>query len=299
MTTANFALLLLLAAIWGGSFLFMRIGAPVLGPAWLILFRVGIAAVFLSACALCLRKPLQIRRYWRHYLLLGFINSAMPFFLIAYAAQSLSASLLSVLNSSSPIFAALISAVWLRTRVTRGRAVGLALGVVGVAILVQGGIGTKAEGRLLAVGAALMSTIWYGIAGTYVKSVNLPIDPFCNAHGSMWGATLFIALALPFCPPASAPTPGVWAAVIGLGVLCTGLAYLIYFKLIRDTGPTSALSVTFLIPIFGILWGVLFLGEQLTAGMAAGALVIFAGTALTNGIRLSALPAWRRRRTSD
>jgi drug/metabolite transporter (DMT)-like permease len=284
MTPANLARLMILAAIWGGSFLFMRIGAPVLGPAWLILFRVGIAAAFLGACALWLRKPLQLRRYWRHYLVLGFLNSALPFFLIAYAAQSLSASLLSVVNSSSPIFAALISALWLRTPVTRVRALGLALGVAGVAVLVQGGIGAKTDDWVLAVGAALLSTVWYGVAGTYVKAANLAIDPFCNAHGSMWAATLFIALALPFCPPAALPTPGVWAAVVGLGVLCTGVAYLIYFRLIRDVGPMSALSVTFLIPVFGILWGVMFLGERLTVGMAGGALVIFAGTALANGI---------------
>ena len=285
MTPANAALLLLLAAIWGGSFLFMRIGAPVLGPVWLILFRVGIAALFLGACALWQRTPLQLRRYWRHYLVLGLLNSALPFFLIAYAAQSLSASLLSVVNSSSPIFAALISAVWLRTRITPARALGLALGAAGVVVLVQGGIGAKTDDWLLAVAAALMSTVWYGVAGTYVKSAKLSIDPFCNAHGSMWAATFFIALALPFCPPASMPSPGVWAAVAGLGVLCTGVAYLIYFRLIRDVGPMSALSVTFLIPVFGILWGVVFLDERFTPGMAGGALVIFAGTVLANGIR--------------
>jgi drug/metabolite transporter (DMT)-like permease len=284
MTRTNTLLLLLLAAIWGGSFLFMRIGAPVLGPAWLILFRVGIAAVFLSACALRLRTPLDLRRWWRHYLLLGFINSALPFFLIAYAAQSLSASLLSVLNSSAPIFAALISAIWLRARISPARAAGLALGVAGVALLVHGGIAAKTDDWLPAVAAALASTVWYGVAGTYLKSAALPIDPFSNAHGSMWGATLFIALALPFYPPAAVPGAWVWAAVIGLGVLCTGAAYLIYFRLIRDAGPTSALSVTFLIPVFGVLYGVAFLDERLTFGMAAGALVIFAGTALTNGL---------------
>jgi drug/metabolite transporter (DMT)-like permease len=137
--------LLILAAIWGGSFLFMRIGAPVLGPAWLIQFRVGIAALFLLICAGWFRKPLQLRKYWRHYLILGCFNSALPFFLIAFAAKSLTASLLSVLNSSSPIFGAIISAVWLRNGVTRLTVAGLAMGVIGVIMLVQGGIATRTD----------------------------------------------------------------------------------------------------------------------------------------------------------
>jgi len=276
--------LLILAAIWGGSFLFMRIGAPVLGPAWLIQFRVGIAALFLLICAGWFRKPLQLRKYWRHYLILGCFNSALPFFLIAFAAKTLTASLLSVLNSSSPIFGAIISAVWLRNRVTRLTAAGLAMGVIGVIILVQGGIATRTDDWGMAVAAALLSTICYGISGTYVKSSPKPVEPFSNAHGSMWAATVLMALTLPFCPTAAEPSPGVWAAVAALGVLCTGVAYLIYFRLIQDMGPISALSVTFLIPVFGILWGVLFLDEQIDGGTIIGALVVLVGTALTNGV---------------
>jgi len=276
--------LLILAAIWGGSFLFMRIGAPVLGPAWLIQLRVGIAALFLLICALWRRKPLQLRRYWRHYLIVGCLNSALPFFLIAFAAQTLTASLLSVLNSASPIFGAIISAVWLRHRITKLSAAGLALGVIGVIILVQGGIATRADDWGVAVAAALLSTVFYGIAGTYAKASPKPVEPFSNAHGSMWAATVVMALALPFYPTSTAPTPGVWAAVAALGVVCTGVAYLIYFRLIKDMGPISALSVTFLIPVFGILWGVLFLDEQIGWSTIVGAVVVLAGTALTNGI---------------
>jgi drug/metabolite transporter (DMT)-like permease len=284
MTAGSALRLLVLAAIWGGSFLFMRIGAPVLGPAWLSQLRVGIAALFLLICAAWLRKPLQVRRYWRHYLIVGCINSALPFFLIAFAAQSLTASLLSVLNSASPIFGALISAVWLRHRITKLSAAGLALGVSGVIILVQGGIATRADDWGMAVAAALLATICYGIAGTYAKAYPQPIEPFSNAHGSMWAATALMALAWPFNPTSTEPTLGVWAAVAVLGVLCTGVAYLIYFRLIQDMGPISALSVTFLIPVFGILWGVLFLDEQIDGSTIVGAVVVLAGTALTNGI---------------
>jgi drug/metabolite transporter (DMT)-like permease len=284
MTAGSAARLFILAAIWGGSFLFMRIGAPVLGAAWLIQFRVGIAALFLLICAAWLRRPLQLRQYWRHYLIVGCFNSALPFFLIAFAAQTLTASLLSVLNSASPIFGAIISTVWLRHRITKLSAAGLAMGVIGVIILVRGGIGSRADDWGLAVAAALLSTVFYGIAGTYAKASPQPIEPFSNAHGSMWAATALMALTLPFYPTSTAPTLGVWAAVAALGVLCTGVAYLIYFRLIRDMGPISALSVTFLIPVFGILWGVLFLDEQIDWSTIIGAVVVLAGTALTNGI---------------
>lgn len=284
MTAGSAVRLLILAAIWGGSFLFMRIGAPVLGPAWLIQFRVGIAALFLLICAGWFHKPLQLRKYWRHYLILGCFNSALPFFLIAFAAKTLTAALLSVLNSSSPIFGAIISAVWLRNRVTRLTAAGLAMGVIGVIILVQNGIATRTDDWGMAVAAALLSTICYGISGTYVKASPKPVEPFSNAHGSMWAATVLMALTLPFCPTAAEPSPGVWTAVAALGVLCTGVAYLIYFRLIQDMGPISALSVTFLIPVFGILWGVLFLDEQIDWSTIIGALIVLVGTALTNGI---------------
>jgi drug/metabolite transporter (DMT)-like permease len=158
------------------------------------------------------------------------------------------------------------------------------MGVIGVIILVQGGIATRTDDWGMAVAAALLSTICYGISGTYVKSSPKPVEPFSNAHGSMWAATVLMALTLPFCPTAAEPSPGVWAAVAALGVLCTGVAYLIYFRLIQDMGPISALSVTFLIPVFGILWGVLFLDEQIDGGTIIGALVVLVGTALTNGV---------------
>jgi drug/metabolite transporter (DMT)-like permease len=158
------------------------------------------------------------------------------------------------------------------------------MGVIGVIILVQNGIATRTDDWGMAVAAALLSTICYGISGTYVKASPKPVEPFSNAHGSMWAATVLMVLTLPFCPAAAEPSPGVWTAVAALGVLCTGVAYLIYFRLIQDMGPISALSVTFLIPVFGILWGVLFLDEQIDWSTIIGALIVLVGTALTNGI---------------
>jgi len=289
MTTSNFLRLLLLAAIWGGSFLFLRISAPVLGPAVLIEYRVLFAALFLALVGLVLRKRLHIRANWRHYLMLGFFNSALPFLLFAWGARTLSASVLSVLNATAPMWGALLGALWGRSAITARTGLGLVLGTAGVALLVGFDDVSTRPGAALAVAAALAAALCYGIASLYAKSAK-SVDPFANAHGTMWAATLFVLPALPFFPAQATPTPGVWAAVLALGVVCSGIAYLIYFKLIEDVGPTSALTVTFLNPVFGILWGALFLGEMVGWHTLAGSAIVLVGTALVTGF----VPRFRR-----
>jgi drug/metabolite transporter (DMT)-like permease len=282
MNTANFLRLLLLAAIWGGSFLFMRIGAPVLGPAVLIEYRVLFAALFLAAVGLVLRKRLDLRAHWKHYLMLGFFNSALPFLLFAYGARTLTASVLSVLNATAPMWGALLGAVWARQPITLRSGLGLVLGTMGVALLVGFDDVSRLPGAGLAIAAALAAAVCYSIASLYAKSAK-SVEPFANAHGTMWAATLFVLPALPFFPAPATPTPGVWAAVLALGVLCSGIAYLIYFRLIAEVGPTSALTVTFLNPVFGILWGALFLGEAVGWHTLAGAAIVLVGTAMVTG----------------
>lgn len=282
MNTSNFLRLLLLAAIWGGSFLFMRIGAPVLGPAVLIEYRVLFAALFLALVGLLLRKRLDIRANWKHYLMLGFFNSALPFLLFAWGARTLSASVLSVLNATAPMWGALLGAVWGRQAISPRTGLGLLLGTAGVALLVGFDDVSTRPGAALAVAAALAAALCYGIASLYAKSAK-SVEPFANAHGTMWAAALFVLPALPFFPAPATPTPGVWAAVLALGVLCSGIAYLIYFKLIEDVGPTSALTVTFLNPVFGILWGALFLHEAVGWHTLAGSGIVLVGTALVTG----------------
>jgi drug/metabolite transporter (DMT)-like permease len=286
MTPASFLRLLLLAAIWGASFLFMRMGAPVLGPSLLILARVGLAALFLWALSVYLKKSLSVRRQWKHYLVLGILNSAIPFLLFAYAAQTVSASLLSILNATAPIWAAVIGAIWLRTRMSPKALVGMSLGLLGVALLARVETVAVPNGGALAIAAGLGAALSYGIATNYTKTA-AAIDPFANAHGSMWAATLTL---LPFvlqAPPlATAPALPVTLSVIALGILCSGVAYLLYFRLIADVGPASALTVTFLIPVFGIVWGALFLGEQVGLHTFIGGALILAGTALVTGFSL-------------
>jgi drug/metabolite transporter (DMT)-like permease len=282
MNTANLLRLVLLAAIWGGSFLFMRISAPVLGPALLIEYRVLFAALFLALVGFLLKKKLHLRAHWKHYLILGFFNSALPFLLFAFAARSLTASVLSVLNATAPMWGALLGAAWSRQRIGMRTALGLAFGTAGVALLVGFDSVAARPGAGIAIAAALVAAFSYGVASLYAKSAK-SVEPFANAHGSMWASALLVLPALPFFPASGQPTIGIMGAVLALGVLCSGIAYLLYFRLIADVGTTSALTVTFLNPVFGILWGALFLGEVVGWYTVAGSAIVLVGTALVTG----------------
>jgi drug/metabolite transporter (DMT)-like permease len=285
MNTANLIRLITLAAIWGGSFLFMRISAPVLGPAVLIEFRVLLAAIFLLIVGLVIRRkaaPLALREHWKHYLILGFFNSALPFLLFAFAARTLSASVLSVLNATAPMWGAIIGAVWARQAVSLRTAIGLLLGTAGVALLVGFDHVAARPGAGIALVAALAAALSYSVASLYARSAR-SVAPFANAHGSMWASALLVLPALPFFPQSGPATLGVAASVVALGVLCSGIAYLLYFRLIEEIGPTSALTVTFLNPVFGILWGALFLGEVVGWYTVVGSAIVLTGTALVTG----------------
>ncbi|WP_342451226.1 DMT family transporter [Piscinibacter koreensis] len=293
MNIASLIRLLALAAIWGASFLFMRIAAPALGPVLLAELRAGVAALFLAAVAFALRRPLDLRRHWKHYLVLGALNSALPFLLFSYAAQTLSASLLSIVNATAPIWSALVGALWLRRSLSGAAAAGLALGVVGVAVLVGFDPATLQPGAAAAIAAGLGAAFFYGIATHYARSAPA-IEPLANAHGSMWAATLLIAPTLPAFAHPVVPSLPVALAVLGIGVVCSGVAYLLYFRLIADIGAAPALTVTFLIPVFGVLWGHLVLGEPVGWSTLIGGAIVVGGTALVTGFG-SPGGLWRRR----
>jgi len=284
MSTANLFRLILLAAIWGGSFLFMRIAAPVLGAAVLIEFRVLSAAVFLAVIGVFLKKSLHWREHWKHYFILGLFNSALPFLLFAFAARTLSASLLAVLNATTPLWGTLIGAVWTRHMVSAKVLLGLVLGACGVTLLVGFDHISSKPGAGIAIAAVLFASFNYGVASNYAKQAKT-VEPFANAHGSMWTSTLLVMPALAFFPMQGEPTIGIAGAVLALGILCSGVAYLIYFRLIQDVGPSSALTVTFLSPLFGILWGMLFLNETVGWYTFVGAAIVITGTALVTGFR--------------
>lgn len=287
MTPASLARMLALAAIWGASFLFMRVAVPVLGAELLVLLRTLLAALFLAAVALAWRRPLRWRAHARHYLTLGLLNSALPFVLWAYAAGALPATLLSVLNATAPIWGAVVGAAWARRWPAAPVLGGLALGLAGVAVLV--GVESLAlpPGAGWAVAAALAASFCYGLSTTYARTAP-GVEPLANAQGSMWAAALWmLPLWLATAQPVPVPSPPVAGAALALGVVCSGVAYLLYFRLLADIGPVRTLTVTFLIPVFGTLWGVLFLGESVGWHTLAGAALVLGGTALASGWRWS------------
>lgn len=280
MRPADTARLLALAAIWGASFLFMRIAAPPLGPAATAGLRVALAAVALVVWLRWARVDLAWRAQWRFYLAVGLVTSAAPFALWAFSALHLPASYLVVLNATAPLFGALVAALWLRERLAPRAALGLAAGIAGVATLVGFGPLRPSPMILWAIAAGALASLCYAVAAAYMKRRSAGVNAAAVATGSQIGATLLLAPLVAALPPPALPTAGEWLAAAALGVLCTGAAYLLYFRLIADVGPTRALTVTFLIPVFGMLWGALFLGEAITPLMVVGCALVLAGTAL-------------------
>ncbi|EOX4912420.1 DMT family transporter [Vibrio alginolyticus] len=294
MTAVSFFRLLCLAAIWGGSFLFMRVAANTFGPAYLIEFRVTFAAVALLLIAVYLKKKLTLTAHTKHFFIIGLFNSAVPFLLFAYAAQTLNASTLAILNSTAPIWGALVGFVWYRSSLTAKSVLGMLIGIGGVAVLVGLDTSTIGEEAMLPIAASLMASFSYGIATNYTK--NAPQVPaFDNAHGSMWAAVIWVLPLLPFLPMRAEPSHFEWSSVVTLGVVCTGFAYLLYFRLVSDIGPASALTVTFLVPVFGILWGYLVLDEPVGSNTIIGTILVLSGTMLVTGFSPTAMLAKRKR----
>jgi drug/metabolite transporter (DMT)-like permease len=281
--------LLVLGAIWGASFLFMRVAAPEFGAIPLIAARVGIAAIFLIA-VLARRGGLrQLQPNAVRLTLLGALNSAIPFSLFAYAVLSVTAGFAAVLNSTAPLFGALVAFVWLRERPGPARIAGLIVGFAGVLVLVWGRLSVASDGGGLAVLAGLTAAVLYGISANYAKKRMSDIDPFVIATGSLIAATvLLLPLAL-FTWPATPPGRVSWMSAVLLGVICTGIAYILYFRLLGRIGPSKTLAVTYLIPAFGVLWGYVLLDEPITASMVVGCAVILVGTTLATGM----LSGWR------
>ncbi len=276
--------LLTLAALWGGSFLFMRVAAPQFGPVALIALRVGIASCFLVP-VLAWRGGLgALRTHWPHLLAVGVLNSAIPFCLFAYAELTLTAGFTSVLNAATPLFTAIVAFFWLGDRLSHWRVLGLTIGFVGVVVLVGGSSVIDAKQGGLAVAAALGATVLYGLAASYTKRHLTGVPPLATATGCQLAATIVLTPLAIWLWPAQTPTGSVWLHVVALGIACTGVAYILFFRLIAHVGPTRAASVTFLIPVFGVLWGILFLAEQLTLNMVIGCAVILLGTSLSTGV---------------
>ncbi|MBX3624720.1 MAG: DMT family transporter [Rhizobacter sp.] len=281
--------LVTLAALWGASFLFMRLGAGEFGPVALAFVRVAVASLLLLPLLAYRGQLSGLRQHWRPLLVVGLTNSALPFMCFNYAALTINAGLSAVFNATTPLFGAVFAWLWLKDRLDSARVAGLAIGFGGVLWLVWDRAGLKpgaveASAVVPAVLACLVATVLYGFSASFTKRYLTGVPPLAVATGSQLGASIFLLAPAIVWWPMQMPSTSAWGYALVLAVACTALAYLLFFRLIAHVGPANAISVTFLIPVFAVVWGGIFLGEKVDLTMTLGCAVILLGTSLVTGV---------------
>tara|TARA_B110000003_G_scaffold216547_1_gene215979 strand:+ start:126 stop:1049 length:924 start_codon:yes stop_codon:yes gene_type:complete len=280
-------MLLMLAAVWGGSFFFGEIALREIPPLTITLYRVMWALPILALIVLL--KGIYVPRslkVWGAYLVMGALNNAIPFSLIFWGQTQIESGLASILNGTTAMFAAVVAGLLLRDEsLTAKKIIGAVLGLTGVAFIM--GPRALADFNLsdLAQLAILGATLSYAFAGVWGKTVLAGQPPLMNAFGMLIGSTvLMIPIVLMFDgPPNLELSKGVWAALIGLASLSTALAYVLYFAILARAGAANLLLVTLLIPPFAVGLGVLFLDEQMKLEALIGFAIIGLGFAVTDG----------------
>jgi drug/metabolite transporter (DMT)-like permease len=275
--------LLILAAVWGGSFLFIRYAAPEFGVFPIIWLRVAISSLLLLPLLIWHKQIKLLWQYAGALLLVGVLSAAIPFVLIAWSLLSITAGLASILNATTPIFTALIGVWWLRDKLTASQWLGLMIGFIGVILLALDKADFKTGGSGWAIVAMLSATLCYGVSTHFTKRYLANVPALVNTVGSQISATLVLSPLAYWQMPNAIPSINVWVAVLLLAALCTAFAYLIFFRLIATLGASKAVTVTFLIPVFGVLWGDLFLHETVNTAMLIGGSIVVVGTSLATG----------------
>ncbi|MEO8803180.1 MAG: EamA family transporter [Rudaea sp.] len=271
--------LLALGMIWGASFLFQRITVPAIGAGMTATMRIALAVLVLGIVVALRRRPLQWRARWRDYVLIGLINSGVPFLLFAFAAYSLPAGYLAVLNATVPMFTVLIG--WASgPRPSNSKLLGVVVGIIGVAELVHFGSVGLTWMTISAFAAVLLASVLYAFGARAVRARFPNDDSIVVACGTMTGTLLPLLPFAFFSIPAAVPTLGVSLALVVLGLVCTGLAYAMFYRIIREAGSERAVTVTFLVPIFAVIWGAIFLGEPITWASASGCGLVLLAVAL-------------------
>lgn len=277
MKILNIVELLLLAALWGGSFLFMRIAAPILGPVWLIEFRVLLAGLALLPILLKLGLWREVQRNLTSLFVVGCVNSAIPFLLLAFASVSLPAGFTSILNATTPLFGTIVASIWLKEKLTISKMAGFILGFIGVLILVGWKTIAATPTFFTAVSAGLLAALMYAVSAPYIKQNLAGVHSLAITTTSMLSAALFLLPIMPFTIPQTIPTIGVVMAVLAFALFSTAFAYILYFRLIQNLGSTKALSVAYLVPLFAMLWSAIILKEAVTPSMIIGCGLIIIG----------------------
>jgi drug/metabolite transporter (DMT)-like permease len=280
MTIYSLFELLLLASLWGGSFLFMRIAAPVFGPICLTEIRLLVAGLALFPLLIRLNLLNQLRRNFIPLLVLGTLNSAIPYLLFAFAALFLPAGFTSILNATTPLFGTVIAFFWMQEKLTLNRILGLILGFIGVVVLVGWTNLPITPSFILAVSGGLLGALMYAIGGFYTKQKLSKISPLIITTGSLLSAAIVLLPLMPFTVPTELPSMEAIVVVLALALFSTSLAYLLYFRLIKNIGATKTLTVAYLIPLFAMIWGTIILGEDITKSMIVGCSLILFGTAI-------------------
>ena len=271
----------LLATLWSLQYILMRLAVPVFGTAVVADTRALFAALFLVPWTLFVaRQAIGLRAHWRDHLAVGLVNNVLPFLCFAWAASVLPASYLAVMNGMVPLWSGVIAAPVLREPLGARRIAGFALGIAGVALIVRLGPIEVSAVTVLAALVAMAGAFFWGWAGVVIRQRTGRVPPLGLATGSIFYAGALLSPALAFTPPASQWTVESTFGLAALGLLCSGLAYLPFFTLVRDIGPTRTLTTGLVVPALGILWGWLFLGETVTATMLAGAALVLAALVL-------------------
>ena len=276
--------LLLLSALWGASFIFIRVAVDGLGPFVLVELRVGLAAAGLALSAALLRRLPKLRVRWRQFALLGLVNVAIPFSLISAAEINLTASLAAILNSTTVMFTAIVAAVWMGDALTVRKVFGVVLGIIGVTVLVGWDPITVDWAVILSVGAMLVASLGYALGSVYAKRTFVGSSPLAIATGQLTAASLLMMPLAAVSVPDERPSTIVVLSVLGLALPSTALAYMLYFRLISNVGPTSTSTVTLLVPLFGLVFGVLLLDEPVGLGTLAGLILILSSVTLITGL---------------
>jgi drug/metabolite transporter (DMT)-like permease len=270
--------------MWGASYLFMRYAVPHMGPVLLIELRVLIAGLALLAFLHLTGGTVGWRKHWRAYLFVGAVGLALPFVLIAEALTTIDASTAAILNALSPLFASIVAALWIRDPITPAKAAGIALCLAGTAVLVGWTPAPMSRQELFAASLSVIATALYGYTIVFTKVRLKEASPLGTAAGTLLMAALAMLPFTPVTRDVAAIPPMAWLAMLGLALVSTTVAFIFYYRLIADVGPVKAITVTLLVPVFGMLWGVAFLGEPLTPGRLAGCAIILAGCSLILGL---------------
>lgn len=293
MKPIHYGALLLLGAIWGASFLFIGVAVDEFGPLAMMFLRVLMAGLILVALASLMQRKntsetiLRWRTNWHKYLILGLVNSALPFTLIAFSELKITVSLAAILNSTTPLFTVLIAAAWSHEKLTGRKLLGVLLGVIGVNVLMGAGLLAVNAELLIAAGASLLAALCYGAATVYA-SKNLGGLPAIYASiAQLLSAAIILAIPAALAIPPALPSSTAIIALLALTLLSTSFAYLLYFFLLQNVGPTRTASVTFLVPVFGSMWGIIFLQEPFNSGMLLGMAIILTSVGLVTGVQLS------------